>query len=118
MTDNQLFTPGYSLLFMVVKVYLNTALERTLSYARHAVGNCDGGQGATTIESMESNARHAVGDRDGGQTPAILESLFAYARHAVFHPFVDDRGRYVHIAVVISAGVLCHFGPFNLDTSS
>jgi hypothetical protein len=53
MTDNQLFTPGYSLLFMVVKVYLNTALERTLSYARHAVGNCDGGQGATTIKYIK-----------------------------------------------------------------
>ena len=59
--------PSYSLLFMVVKAYLNT------------IG-----------ESMESDSRHAVGDRDRGQAAAIRESASSYARHAVLRPVVCD----------------------------
>ena len=58
-------------------------IESVVSYARHAVGNRDGGQAAATGESTAFYARHAVWNRDGGQAGATIESLITYARHAV-----------------------------------
>ena len=46
MSDNQSFIHDYSLLFMVVKAYLNTILESHRAYTRHTIGNRDGGQAA------------------------------------------------------------------------
>ena len=61
MTDNQLFMPGCSLLFMVVKAYLNTILERFLSYAGHGVGDGDARQTATVFERIIRDSGHGVG---------------------------------------------------------
>ncbi len=46
---------------MVVYRSLNTKFERSVSDARHAVGDGDGGQAAAVKERMVSDARHAVG---------------------------------------------------------
>ena len=64
MTDNQLFTPGYSLLFMVVKVYLNTVGECKCFNACHAIGDSDRGKAGATKERTITNARHAIGEGD------------------------------------------------------
>ena len=77
MPDNQLFIHDCSLLFMVVKAYLNTILERIISNARHTIGNGDGGQARAFIESLTSNGRHAVADGDGGQARAIKERIIS-----------------------------------------
>ena len=63
--------PSYSLLFMVVKAYLNTSIERTTTYARHAVGNGDGGKTSAIIESLIANTRHATRNSYRGQTCAV-----------------------------------------------
>ena len=49
----------------------------------HAVGDGDGCQAATIIESIVANARHAVGDGDGGQAAAATESQTSNIRYAV-----------------------------------
>ena len=54
--------PSYSLLFMVVKAYLNTINERIISNARHTIGDGDGGKARAIKERTISNARHTVGD--------------------------------------------------------
>ena len=40
--------PSYSLLFMVVKAYLNTIKERRLPDASHGIGDSDACQAAAT----------------------------------------------------------------------
>ena len=52
-----------------------------VSYARHAVGNRDGGQ-AAILECTGTDARYAVGNRDGGQA-CPKESIVSDARHAI-----------------------------------
>ena len=75
--------PSYSLLFMVVKAYLNTNKESTFPNTRHTIGNNNGGKARTTRECITTNTRHAIGDGDGGKTRTRIESMIPNARYAV-----------------------------------
>ncbi len=75
MTDNQLFTPGYSLLFMVVKVYLNTVVERIAADARHWVRDGHARQAGATRERIPADARHGVPDGHARQAGATIEYI-------------------------------------------
>ncbi len=52
-------------------------------YARHAVGDGDGGKASAVRKNCIIYARHAVGDGDGLERRAAPESTSAYGRHAV-----------------------------------
>ena len=57
--------------------------QGTYSDARHAVGNGDGCQAATSFERRLTDARHTVGNGDGCQAATAKERVAANARHAV-----------------------------------
>ena len=76
-------------------------IESRISYARHAVRNRNGGQAAATFESMVSYARHAVRNRDGGQAAAIFESIVPYARHAAVGSAVRHSGGNHDVAAIL-----------------
>jgi hypothetical protein len=100
MIDNQLFTNSFSSLFMVVRVALNTTLERFTSNARHAVGDGDGGEARAITKRTPSNARHAIGDGDRGKAKAILERRISNARHLACPVHVGYFLRYSDIALI------------------
>ena len=83
MTDNQLFTSGYSLLFMVAKAYLNTTIENIPSDGDHTVWDSDRGQAAAAIESTISDGSQAVGNGNGCQSDATRENIISNGGHAV-----------------------------------
>ena len=59
------------------------AKERIVSYARHTVWNVDADEGWAAIERIESYARHAVWNVDAGEGWAAIERIASYARHAL-----------------------------------
>ena len=57
--------------------------EGPVADAGHAVGDGDGGQEPTVLESGEADACHAFWDVDGGQIVAAIESHLADIGHAI-----------------------------------
>ena len=88
--------------------------ESIFSNARHALGDGDGGEVAAIRESPLFNARHALGDVDGGESAATMESTVSNARHAIVHPLVGHRGGDVDgagiLIFIVATAFVCHFG--------
>ena len=64
--------------------------EGTISNARYAVGDGNGGERGATRESRISNARYTIRDSDGGEGGASREGPFSNARYAVGVAAVSD----------------------------
>ena len=64
--------------------------KRIDSYARHTLGDGDGGEAVAFQKRTDSYARHTLGDVDGGEAAATLESMASNTCHTIRLAIIDD----------------------------